>query len=103
MMLWISHRNFQGEDPRKFEVIVKFCISVYFTQYFEIKVTQHIKYGPEKIVLSLDILRITKAKSQTEGYYYPRDTKRSFLCSQLRRFDLFGMQGNWRKLFSTKK
>ena len=57
IMLWMCHHNIEGETPRKFEVIVKFCVSVYFKQYFEIKVKHNIKYGPEHIVLSLDLLR----------------------------------------------
>ena len=53
----MRHHNIQGETLGKFEVVVKFCISVIFKQYFERKVKHHIKYGPEHIVLSLDLLR----------------------------------------------
>ena len=53
----MRHHNLQGETLRKSEVIVKFCVSVYFKQYFEVKVKQNILYGLEHIVHSLDPLR----------------------------------------------
>ena len=53
----MRHHNIKGETLRKFKVIVKFCISVFFKQYFEIKGKHHIKYGPGHIDFSLDLLQ----------------------------------------------
>ena len=47
----------EGETLRKLEVLVRFCIGVYFILYFEIKVKHHISNGPEHILRTLALLR----------------------------------------------
>ena len=55
--IWMSIHNLEGETLRKLEVLVRFCIEVYFILYFEIKVKHHISNGPEHILRTLALLR----------------------------------------------
>ena len=45
------------ENLRKFHVLLKFCVTPYFSMYFKIKVMHHLKYGPQHVVNSLVMLQ----------------------------------------------
>ena len=55
--IWTSCHNLEGETLRKLEVLVRFCLEVYFILYFEIKVKHHISNGPAHILRTLELLR----------------------------------------------
>jgi hypothetical protein len=57
LLLGMSEHNLEGENLRKLDVFVRFCIDVYFNLYFKIKVMHHLKHGPQHVVNSLVKLR----------------------------------------------
>ena len=57
ILLHMSKHNLQGEDLRKFELILKFVSQVYLPVWFEVKVKNKIVYGPHHILTILRLLR----------------------------------------------
>ena len=55
-MLWMCDHGLTGEVLRKLEVLVRFCINVYFKLYFDIKVKHHIKDAPHHFIHGLELL-----------------------------------------------
>ena len=57
LMLWVREHKFHGETLRNFEHIVNFVVQSYFKLYFDIKVKNHLVFGPIHILTSLRIFR----------------------------------------------
>ena len=58
LVLWTTDHGFTGEIMRRFELIVKFLVQVYFPLFFEIKVKHSIVEAPHHILKLLRLLRL---------------------------------------------
>ena len=56
-MLWMSQHGLSGNVLERLELLVRFCINVYFKLYFDIKVKHHIKDAPNHLISTLKLLR----------------------------------------------
>ena len=56
LMLWMCDHGLTGEVLRILEVLVRFCIDVYFKLYYDIKVKHTIKDAPLHLVHALELL-----------------------------------------------
>ena len=56
MMLWMCDHGLTGEVLRVLEVLVRFCIDVYFKLYYDIKVKHHVKDSSFHLVSALDLM-----------------------------------------------
>ena len=57
ILLHMSKHDLQGENLRKFELILKFVSQVYLPVWFEVKVKNKIVFGPHHILTILPLLR----------------------------------------------
>ena len=56
VMLWMSEHGLTGESLRILELLVRFCINMYFKLYYDIKVHPRIKDAPLHLTSALKLL-----------------------------------------------
>lgn len=90
-MLWMREHGLKGEVVRRLEVLVKFCLNLYFKMCYNIKVKHHLKFGPEHVVSSLRTLRnqtsevrniISAAVIRGAYHAHPESILALLLCSE---------------------
>ena len=56
LMLWMSQHGLSGNVLERVELLVRFCINVYFKLYFAIKVKPYIQDAPNHLNPTLKLL-----------------------------------------------
>ncbi|KAG0724306.1 hypothetical protein GWK47_040839 [Chionoecetes opilio] len=63
--MWTRKHGLTGKELNTLEILVKYCLQVYFKLYYDIKVHHRLEDGPKHILTQLRVMRSQPKKVQT--------------------------------------
>ncbi|KAG0722390.1 hypothetical protein GWK47_006057 [Chionoecetes opilio] len=72
MYMWTRKHGLTGKELNTLEILVKYCLQVYFKLYYDIKVHHRLEDGPKHILTQLRVMRSQPKKVQTAVTFYVR-------------------------------
>ncbi|KAG0703609.1 hypothetical protein GWK47_024829 [Chionoecetes opilio] len=70
--MWTRKHGLTGNELNTLEILVKYCLQVYFKLYYDIKVHHRLEDGPKHILTQLRVMRSQPKKVQTAVTFYVR-------------------------------
>ncbi|KAG0714226.1 hypothetical protein GWK47_014503 [Chionoecetes opilio] len=70
--MWTRKHGLTGKELNTLEILVKYCLQVYFKLYYDIKVHHRLEDGPKHILTQLRVMRSQPKKVQTAVTFYVR-------------------------------
>ncbi|KAG0715548.1 hypothetical protein GWK47_011734 [Chionoecetes opilio] len=70
--MWTRKHGLTGKELNTLEILVKYCLQVYFKLYYDIKVHHRLEDGPKHILTQLRVMRSQPKKGQTAVTFYVR-------------------------------
>ncbi|KAG0727262.1 hypothetical protein GWK47_035023 [Chionoecetes opilio] len=70
--MWTRKHGLTGKELNTLEILVKYCLHVYFKLYYDIKVRHRLEDGPKHIPTQLRVMRSQPKKVQTAVTFYVR-------------------------------
>ncbi|KAG0712949.1 hypothetical protein GWK47_017312 [Chionoecetes opilio] len=70
--MWTRKHELTGKELNTLEILVKYCLQVYFKLYYDIKVHHRLEDGPKHILTQLRVMRSQPKKVQTAVTFYVR-------------------------------
>ncbi|KAG0727952.1 hypothetical protein GWK47_033539 [Chionoecetes opilio] len=70
--MWTRKHGLTGKELNTLEILVKYCLQVYFKLYYDIKVHHKLEDGPKHILTQLRVMRSQPKKVQTAVTFYVR-------------------------------
>ncbi|KAG0730113.1 hypothetical protein GWK47_028948 [Chionoecetes opilio] len=70
--MWTRKHGLTGKELNTLEILVMYCLQVYFKLYYDIKVNHRLEDGPKHILTQLRVMRSQPKKVQTAVTFYVR-------------------------------
>ncbi|KAG0713387.1 hypothetical protein GWK47_016325 [Chionoecetes opilio] len=70
--MWTRKHGLTSKELNTLEILVKYCLQVYFKLYYDIKVHRRLEDGPKHILTQLRVMRSQPKKVQTVVTFYVR-------------------------------
>ncbi|KAG0723594.1 hypothetical protein GWK47_042412 [Chionoecetes opilio] len=70
--MWTRKYGLTGKELNTLEILVKYCLQVYFKLYYDIKVHHRLEDGPKHILMQLRVMRSQPKKVQIAVTFYVR-------------------------------
>ncbi|KAG0713786.1 hypothetical protein GWK47_015448 [Chionoecetes opilio] len=70
--MWTRKHGLTGKELNTLEILVKYCLQVYFKLYYDIKVHHRLEDGPKHILTQFRVMRSQPKKVQTAVTFYLR-------------------------------
>ncbi|KAG0721964.1 hypothetical protein GWK47_045364 [Chionoecetes opilio] len=70
--MWTRKHRLTSKELNTLEILVKYCLQVYFKLYYDIKVHHRLEDGPKHIITQLRVMRSQPKKVQTAVTFYVR-------------------------------
>ncbi|KAG0698754.1 hypothetical protein GWK47_025973 [Chionoecetes opilio] len=70
--MWTRKHGLTGKELNTLEILVKYCLQVYFKLYYDIRVHHRLEDGPKHILTQLRVMRSQPKKVQTAVTFYVR-------------------------------
>ncbi|KAG0730158.1 hypothetical protein GWK47_003325 [Chionoecetes opilio] len=80
--MWTRKYGLTDKELNTVEILVKYCLQVYFKLYYDIKVHHRLEDGPKHILTQLRVMRSQPKKVQTAVTFYVRTGAR-FAVTQI--------------------